>query len=199
MTTFVTILTDGYADWETALLNATAKGYYGIETHFATPAGKPVTSAGGLKVMPDMAIEDIDLEAVDVLLVNGGTAWAAPGAPDISKLARDAVAAGKIVGGICDGTLALARTGVLDNVRHTSNSPENLPPSGYKGESLYQDVPHAVTDGRIVTAPGTAPVSFMAAILDQLGLKDANLDFYLGLHAAEHKAATLATSASSSD
>lgn len=190
MTTFVTILTDGYADWETALLNATAKGYYGIETHFATPAGKHVTSAGGLKVMPDMAIEDIDLEAVDVLLVNGGTAWAAPDAPDISKLAQDAVAAGKIVGGICDGTLALARTGVLDNVRHTSNSPENLPPSGYKGESLYQDVPHAVTDGRIVTAPGTAPVSFMAAILDLLGLKDENLDFYLGMYANEHKAVT---------
>lgn len=190
MTTFVTILTDNYADWETALLNAAAKSYYGVETHFATPGGKPVTSAGGLKVTPDMAIEDIDLDAVDVLLVNGGTAWAAPDAPDISKLAQDAVAAGKIVGGICDGTLALARTGVLDNVRHTSNSPENLPPSGYKGESLYQDVPHAVTDGRIVTAPGTAPVSFMAAILDLLGLKDENLDFYLGMYANEHKAVT---------
>lgn len=198
MTTFVTILTDGYADWETALLNATAKGYYGVETHFATPGGKPVTSAGGLRVTPDMAIENIDLKAVDVLLVNGGTAWVAPDAPDISKLAQDAVAAGKIVGGICDGTLALARTGVLDNVRHTSNSPENLPPSGYKGESLYQDVPHAVTDGKIVTAPGTAPVSFMAAILDLLGLKDANLDFYLGMHAAEHKGIIPAASASSS-
>lgn len=187
MTTFVTILTDNYADWETALLNAAAKGYYGVETQFATPGGKPVTSAGGLRVTPDMAIEDVDLKAVDVLLVNGGTAWAAPGAPDISRLALEAVASGKIVGGICDGTLALARTGVLDNVRHTSNSPGNLPPSGYKGQTLYQDVPHAVTDGRIVTAPGTAPISFMAAILDLLGLKDANLDFYLGMYAAEHK------------
>jgi putative intracellular protease/amidase len=188
MTTFLTILTQGYADWETALLNATAKGYYGVETRFATPGGRPVTSAGGLKVTPDMAIENIDLGDFDVLLVNGGTAWSQPDAPDIGKLARDAVAAGKIVGGICDGTVALARSGVLDTARHTSNSTDNLPPTGYKGAGFYQDVPYAVTDGRIVTAPGTAPVSFMAAILDQLGLKDANLDFYLGLHAAEHGA-----------
>lgn len=189
MTTFLTILTQDYADWETALLNAVAKGYYGIETRFAAPGGKPVTSAGGLKVTPDLAIEDVDLDDFDVLLVNGGTAWSQPDAPDISELVRKALAAGKIVGGICDGTLALARSGVLDTVRHTSNSPDNLPKSGYKGADLYQDVPYAVTDGKIVTAPGTAPVSFMAAILDQLGLKDANLDFYLGLHAAQHKAA----------
>ena len=47
----------------------------------------------------------------------------------------------------------------------------------------------AVLDGRIVTAPGTAPVSFMGAVMQTLGLKDDNLQFYLGLHGAEHKAA----------
>jgi len=190
MTTFLTILTQDYADWETALLNAVGRGFYGIETRFATPGGKPVISAGGLVVTPDLAIEDAGAGDFDVLLVNGGTAWAKPDAPDISELARSAVAAGKIVGGICDGTVALARSGVLDTVRHTSNSPDNLPPTGYKGADLYENVPFAVADGRIVTAPGTAPVSFMAAILDQLGLKDANLDFFLGLHAAQHKELT---------
>jgi putative intracellular protease/amidase len=189
MTTIVTILTNGYADWETALLNATARGYYGIETQFATPGGKPVTSAGGLKVTPDMAVEDIDMAAVDVLLVNGGAAWSQPDAPDVSEAIKAAVASGKIVGGICDGTLALARAGVLDSVKHTSNSAENLPPTGYKGASLYQDRPDAVCDQRIITAAGTAPVSFMAAVLEALGLRDENLNFYLGMHAAEHRAA----------
>lgn len=41
MPTIVTILTNGYADWETALLNAVARQYYEIDTHFATPAGGP--------------------------------------------------------------------------------------------------------------------------------------------------------------
>jgi hypothetical protein len=50
----------------------------------------------------------------------------------------------------------------------------------------YWDVPHAVMAERIVTAPGTAPISFMAQMLEGLGLADANLDHYLALLAAEH-------------
>jgi putative intracellular protease/amidase len=189
MTTIVTILSEGYADWETALLNAGARQYYGIETRFATPGGKPVTSAGGLRVMPDLAVEDIDVAAIDALVVNGGTAWSREDAPEIGAVLVAARDAGKTVAGICDATLALARAGLLDTVRHTSNSPDNLGHTGYAGKALYQDQPSAVVDGRIVTAPGTAPVSFMGAVLETLGLRNGDLDFYLGLYGAEHKAA----------
>jgi putative intracellular protease/amidase len=189
MTTIVTILSEGYADWETALLNAGARQYYGIETRFATPGGRPVTSAGGLRVMPDLAVEDIDVAAIDALVVNGGTAWSREDAPEIGAVLVAARDAGKTVAGICDATLALARAGLLDTVRHTSNSPDNLGPTGYAGKALYQDQPSAVVDGRIVTAPGTAPVSFMGAVLETLGLRNGDLDFYLGLYGAEHKAA----------
>lgn len=44
-------------------------------------------------------------------------------------------------------------------------------------------------DGGIVTAPGTPLVSFMAAVLEALGLRTPDLDYYVGLHAAEHPAA----------
>ena len=189
MTTIVTILTEGYADWETALLNAAARSYYGIETKFATPGGKPVTSAGGLKVTPNLAVEDIDPQAVDALVVNGGTAWSQPDAPDIGQALVAARDAGKTVAGICDGTLALARAGLLDGVKHTSNSAENLDPTGYAGKANYQDQPDAVVDGKIVTAPGTAPVSFMGGVFETLGLRDDNLNFYLGMYGAEHRAA----------
>ena len=189
MTTIVTILTPGFADWETALLNAASRSYYKIDTHFATQGGQKVTSAGGMQVTPDLAIEDIDPNQLDALVVCGGEAWSKPGAPDLGDLLRRTRDAGKIVGGICDGTLALARSGILDDVRHTSNSPQNLPPTGYAGAAHYQDQPMAVVADRIVTAPGTAPVSFMAGVMETLGLKDDNLKFYLGLHAAEHKAA----------
>lgn len=189
MTTIVTILTEGYADWETALLNAAARSYYGIDTKFATPGGKPVTSAGGLKVTPDLAVEDIDPQAVDALVVNGGAAWSQPDAPDVSTVLLATRHAGKTVAGICDGTLALARAGLLDSVKHTSNSTDNLDPTGYAGKANYQDQPDAVVDGKIVTAPGTAPVSFMGGVLETLGLRDDNLNFYIGMYGAEHKAA----------
>lgn len=189
MTVIVTVLTEGYADWECALLNAVARSFYGIETRFATPGGKPVTSAGGLKVTPDLAVEDIDVATIDALVVNGGVAWSLPDAPDIGKVLMAARDAGKTVAGICDGTLALAKAGLLDGVSHTSNSAQNLPPTGYRGVSHYQDRPSAVVAGKIVTAPGTAPVSFMAGVMQTLGLRDGNLDYYLGMLAAEHKVA----------
>ena len=188
MTTIVTILTPGFADWETALLNAAAHSYYGIDTRYATPGGDPVTSSGGLRVMSDLSIEALDPAGFDALVICGGTAWSSTDAPDLGELLRRTAAAGKTVAGICDGTLALARSGLLDNVPHTSNSPDNLPPTGYAGAAHYRDQPQAVLAGRIVTAAGTAPVSFMAAVMETLGHADDDLKFYTGLYAAEHRA-----------
>ncbi len=188
MTRIVTILTPGFADWETALLNAAAREYYRIDTRFATRGGEPVTSLGGMQVMPGLAVEDIDLEEIDAVLVNGGTIWQTPAAPDLSAMLRSARDAGKIVGGICDGVTALARAGVLDDRRHTANGPESLPDTGYAGGAHFINSPAAVIDRRVVTAPGTAPVSFMGAVLEALGRRDGNLDFYIGLYAAEHQA-----------
>lgn len=187
MTTIVTILTDGYADWETALLNAAARQYLKVETLFATPGGAQVISSGGLRVTPDMAVEDIDPAAIDAVVVNGGTIWSTPGAPDITSTLRAVNEAGKVVAGICDGTLTLARAGLLDTVKHTSNHPGNLPPTGYKGEALYQDQPQAVVDGKIVTAPGSAPTTFMGGVLETLGLRTPDVAHYIGLYGAEHK------------
>ncbi|SMQ63901.1 DJ-1/PfpI family protein [Devosia lucknowensis] len=189
MTTLVTILTPGYADWETALINAASRQYYGLETRFATPGGEPVTSAGGLKVVPHMAVEDIEIDRVDAILVNGGTIWSTDDYPDISDLLRNAHAAGKTIGGICDGVMALARAGLLDTIRHTANGPESLPDTGYGGVAHYVSSQRAVLDGGIVTAPGTAPVSFAGAVLEALGMRNGDLDFYLGLYGTEHQAA----------
>jgi putative intracellular protease/amidase len=189
MTTIVTILTDGFADWETGLLNGAARGFYGATTLYATPGGKPVRSTGGLSVTPDTAVEAIDVDALDALIVCGGTAWQEPGAPDLTALLRAARKKNKVIGAICDGTVAAARTGILDDVRHTSNGQGYLDDTGYKGKPLYQNVPHAVSDRNVVTASATAPVSFMGEIMRAIGLGDDQLDFYLSLHAAQHRSA----------
>lgn len=188
MTRIVTILTDGFADWETALLNGVARGFYGAETAFATPGGKPVTSSGGMTVAGDLALEDVDVARLDALVVCGGTIWQTPQAPDLTALLTAARAADKVIGVICDGTIAAARTGLLDGIAHTSNGEGYLDRTGYGGKAHYRDVPHAVVDRKVITAAATAPVSFMAEVLRALGLADENLDIYLGMHAAEHGA-----------
>ena len=186
MTSAITILTDNFADWETALLNSTARLYYGFYTRFATPGGQPVTSSGGMLVTPQLALEDILLDELDLLMVCGGSSWQSGKAPDLTALLRAAQAKNIVLAGSCDGTRVLAQAGVLDNVRHTSNSAANLLETGYAGAALYQDVPWAVADQRIITAPGTAPVSFTREVLRSLGIDDDNLTAYLAMHGAEH-------------
>ena len=39
---------------------------------------------------------------------------------------------------------------------------------GYAGAEHYQDVPHAVADGRLVSAPGSAPGTFAVEFLQAL-------------------------------
>jgi putative intracellular protease/amidase len=192
MTTIVTVLTPGFADWETALLNAASAGYLGITTRYAAPGGLPLASAGGLQVTPDLSLDDIAPDSLDALVLCGGADWAQPGAPELTQLLQATAAAGKVIGGICDGTLPLARSGLLDAIPHTSNSAENLAPTGYRGAPFYRDQPRAVRSGRIITAPGTAPVSFMAEVLDALGYANDDLHFYCGLYAAEHQPAQTA-------
>ena len=192
MTSAITILTDNFADWETALLNSTARLYYGFYTRFATPGGQPVTSSGGMLVTPQLALEDISLDELDLLMVCGGSSWQSGKAPDLTALLRAAQAKNIVLAGICDGTRVLAQAGVLDNVRHTSNSAANLLETGYAGAALYQDVPWAVADQRVITAPGTAPVTFTREVLRTLGIHDDNLTAYLAMHGAEHGQAAAA-------
>jgi putative intracellular protease/amidase len=189
MTTIVTILTDGFADWETALLSAVGHSYYKAETHFASPGGKPVTSSGGMKVSPELALETLDLDKLDALVVSGGTIWKSSRAPDLTKLLNAARAKGKVIGLICDATFAAAKTGLLDKIDHTSNGEGFLDETGYKGKAHYQNVAHAVVDHKIITAPATAPVTFMQAVMKEVGLGDDQLDYFAGMYAAEHKKA----------
>jgi len=187
MTRAITIITENFSDWETALINSAGRAYYGFDTRFATPKGTPVTSSGGMIVTPQLAIEDIPLDELDLLIICGGTIWQTDQAPNITSLVSTAYEKHTIVAGICDGTRVLAQSGILDNLRHTSNSAENLSKLNYGGAAYYQDVPYAVADKCVITAPGTAPVSFMAKILCTLGIGDENLKAYLAMHAAEHR------------
>ena len=85
---------------------------------------------------------------------------------------------------ICGATLALARVGILDKVRHTSNALpllQALVPT-YGGEELYRFA-LAVSDDGVITASGIGAMEFAHEILKTLGVYDAQksqewLDFF---------------------
>jgi putative intracellular protease/amidase len=192
VTTIATLITNGFADAEIATLQAAARGYYGLSTVIVSPDGGPVVSAGGLRVLPDAALGALDPAAVDALVVCGGTVWTSGDAPDIADALRAFRAEGKVVAVICDAVMALAASGLIDGTPHTGNSAEQLAATGYAGGPQFVATPAAVAADGIVTAPGTAPVSFMAEVLRSLGKGGPDLDFYLGLLAAEHQVAKAA-------
>ena len=164
------VLIDGYADWEFGFLTGGAVEHMGAKVVFLSPGGKSVRSIGGLQAQPGRGIgidENRDLDAVALI---GSDGWPRPDAPDLAPLVSSVLARGGVVGGICAATVPLAKGGFFDGRRHTSNGREWLAniAGNYAGASQYQDVASAINDGRVVSAPGTAPVSFAMTFLSEV-------------------------------
>lgn len=164
------IVIDSFADWEHAHLSAAVRTYFDGSTSFHTPGGKPVTSMGGMTIDPRQSIEDLKPDDYDALVVIGSDGWTAADAPDVSAALQAADEAGKVVGAICAGTLAAERAGLLDNRRHTSNGLDFIQAyaTDYGASATYVDTPAAVRDGNLVTAAGSAPVTFTVEVLSAL-------------------------------
>lgn len=184
------VLTPGFADWEYAFIAGTAKPFYGIDVRFFTPAPGNLRSQGGLAVTLDDGLEQCLQWRPDVVAVIGGMVWESTAAPDITAFLQTLHGQGATLAGICGATLALARAGLLDSVAHTSNSADflhrNAP--GYAGAALYKNTPAAVHAGRIITAPGTAPISFTAEVFAAAGLAPQSTAQFRAMLAAEHAA-----------
>ena len=161
------VLIDGFADWEFGILTGGAAEHFGAKVVFISPGGKPVNSIGGLEARPARGISPQENEDLDAVALIGSDTWTGDAAPDLGPLLVSVRAKGGVIGGICAATTALAKGGFVDGLKHTSNGADWLKGhvNAYPGAACYQDVPYAVSDGGVVTAPGTAPVSFAAEFL----------------------------------
>lgn len=182
------ILTHGYADWECAFLNGVGSAYYGIKTVNVTPNRETVLSQGGLQTIPDNDLARVKPNEFDALVICGGTIWETDKAPDISQLALDFLDQRKHVAAICGGTLALAKAGILDDKRHTSNALDFLTENSktYAGKSHYVNEVAAIVDQNVITAPGNAPAHFSAAVFRAVGIDKIAVSEFLGMLSAEH-------------
>ena len=179
------VLTEGYSDWEIAPLCGIGHAFYGADIRYASPDGGPLTSAAGL---PIANTEEFKLQADGVVVVCGGPVYEQDSPPDLSSRLQRARSAGSIVAGICGGTIALARAGLLDDVRHTSNAPGYLEQhvAEYSGSRHYVDQPKAIRSGDIITAPAHAPASFAAEVLKAAGIDPEQADQLQNMLSAEH-------------
>ncbi|MGP4012130.1 type 1 glutamine amidotransferase family protein [Streptomyces sp. 4N124] len=157
------------ADWEPGHATAfLARAGYPIRT--VGPTLDPVTSIGGLRIQPDLALDDVRPEDSSLLILPGADLWdTSDDLAPFARKAREFLDAGVPVAAICGGTAGLAREGLLDDRDHTSAVSFYLAATGYKGGDRYVDA-DAVTDGNLVTAGPTEPVAFAREIFRLLGV-----------------------------
>jgi putative intracellular protease/amidase len=161
---------DGFADWEPSLLTTGLKQHTDVQVKTFSVDGEPVSSMGGLKVVPDLSLKAVSADDVSVLVLPGGTAWGTMENPTFIALINSVNKNGRVLAAICGATIFLGRLGYLNGIKHTSNHLHFLRNSGdkYEGEDWYVNKP-CVSDKKIITANGTAMVDFAKAVF--AGLK----------------------------
>jgi putative intracellular protease/amidase len=170
------------ADWEIGylLVELRTGRFTGTPWTIVTVAesDESITTMGGLRIVPDMRLEDLDPASSNLLILPGAAFWDAGGGQLFANIAFRFLSAGVPVAAICGATAGLARAGLLDNRHHTSAAAEYLMATGYAGANYYV-TERAVVDGDLITAGPQSPVQFARATLKRLGLaSEQTLDAY---------------------
>ncbi|MDQ0046861.1 putative intracellular protease/amidase [Paenibacillus polymyxa] len=169
---------DTMADWEIGYLTAELNSgrYYkkGLAPSKIVTVGMektPVTTMGGLKILPDIKLDECKIKSTDALILPGGNTWTETIHQPILKIVERCLEEGIWVAAICGATMGLAQAGLLNSRWHTSNDLEYLKMTcpTYTGENYYK-MESAVTDGKLITASGTAPLEFSVHVLKALGV-----------------------------
>ncbi len=189
---------DTMADWEVGFLTAELNsGRYfrkdvspvkvvtlGLDKSF-------ITTMGGLRILPDISLEEFNIKETDALILPGGATWMESIHQPILSLAKQCIDKNILVAAICGATMSLAQFGLLDSRNHTSNDLGYLKMicPNYVGEQYYKQEA-AVTDGKLITASGIAPLEFSLHVLKALDVfSTKTLDAWYNLyrtHEAEH-------------
>ena len=179
------------SDWEVGYLTAELNtGRYfkkGLDSINVITVGidkDPITTMGGLKVIPKISMDECVFHSEDVLILPGGETWTSVIHEPILEKVKDALEKETVVAAICGATLGLAKTGLLDSSYHTSNDLEYLKMivPNYYGEKHYKREV-AVNDKNLVTASGIAPLEFTVEVLRLLDVfKPEVLNLWLNLY-----------------
>lgn len=169
-------VTDTMADWEVGYLTAELnsgryfkKGAGPLKIVTVGIEKTPVITMGGLKIVPDIQLEECSLENTAALILPGADTWLDKIHEPIIKMAEKCINANIVVAAICGATIGLAGNGLLNSKLHTSNDLGfiKMVCPNYKGDKYYINEP-AVADGKLITASGEAPLEFTVQVLKAL-------------------------------
>src|SRR5688572_21240196 len=110
---------DGLTDRETPYALCEINAAEDIEVVTVGLSDKPVVTMGGLRVTPEITIDDVSVVDAGIFVLPGGDMWERQSCPEVITLLHRLRAQSVPLAAICGATLEFARAGLLHNVRHT--------------------------------------------------------------------------------
>ncbi len=166
------LIFDGYADWELGHALAELRRYGKAEVVTVGFSNNAVTSMGGLNVLPNKSIAEIDIKDVLIFIIPGGYLWEESYPKDeIEQLLHHLEEAQKPIAAICAATTVVARAGLLKGRKHTSNSLSYLSkmvPEYSDSDNYISSL--ATKDKHLITASGLGSIEFTMEIFNELSL-----------------------------
>ncbi|MEZ0361243.1 MAG: DJ-1 family glyoxalase III [Hydrogenobacter sp.] len=163
------VLADGFEEVE-AIAPIDALRRADIEVLIAGLSKEPVISARGVRILPDVSVDELNPDELDMIVLPGG----AVGVENLKKdkrveaLVKALEEKGKYVSAICAAPTALASFGILKGKRATvyPSLSKYIEPATFVEERV-------VEDGKIITSqgPGTA-LLFALKLVERLAGKD---------------------------
>ena len=127
----------------------------GVEVKFAGIDGLEITGGNGITVKADCTVEEMDLEAMELIMLPGGLGGVNSilGSETAMNAVKYAYEQGKFVTAICAAPTVLAKLGITDGRKATVYPGME----GQMGSACMVDA-NAVRDGKVLTgrAPGAA-------------------------------------------
>lgn len=127
----------------------------GVEVKFAGIGGLEITGGNGITVKADCTVEEMDLEAMELIMLPGGLGGVNSilGSETAMNAVKYAYEQGKFVTAICAAPTVLAKLGITDGRKATVYPGME----GQMGSACMVDA-NAVRDGKVLTgrAPGAA-------------------------------------------
>lgn len=166
---------EGMTDYEITFVTHLLGADAGKEIITIAYEDKIIKSRSGVLYKPANTVADVLKEDADGLIICGG--WYGDTRPELMQLINNLNSRGKLIGAICGaGTVFLAKSGVLNNVRYTTPATKwtekHIETFGEKDPFPRENFAfqRVVRDGNIITAQGTAFIDFAIEICDWFNL-----------------------------
>lgn len=134
-------------------LNANAGGWHAYRVFTVAESTEPITTVGGMTVLPDHAFGEHP--GIDILVVPGGWGvWAQRKSPRVLDWIRGTSRDSEIVFSVCTGSFVLSRAGLLDGQSATTNAgavarlQDEVPTCRVLGGERFVD------SGKVITSAG---------------------------------------------